>query len=300
MPNVLIIHLKRFEFNFNTFQNEKVNTRFEFPPILDLNKYTFKKYNESINKKFEDERLNELMTKQDDDYIYRLVGVNIHRGAAQHGHYWSLININRGKREKEGAAWHKVEDDIWRAYDDDEVRFQSFKDLAAETFGGDATAMKQEEIDTFIGEGSAYGKSAYMLVYERKTKSPVREIKVKGEVTEADKWAKEQKRDKVAEALALVDKVSEIIGKVDNAGPPQPLDTRQVTPENQPRVTATTAASEPELDVEMAAPIASESETNQEKEKITAMVEWKDISDFIPEWINDLVRMDNTEFVIDR
>ena len=63
MPNVLIIHLKRFEFNFNTFQNEKVNTRFEFPPILDLNKYTFKKYNESINKKFEDERLNELMTK---------------------------------------------------------------------------------------------------------------------------------------------------------------------------------------------------------------------------------------------
>ena len=50
----------------------------------------------------------------------------------------------------------------------------------------------------------------------------------------------------------------------------------------------------------MAAPIAAESESNQEKEKITEMVEWKQISNYVPQWINDLVRMDNTEFVIDR
>ena len=41
-PNVLILHLKRFEFDFNTFMQVKINTRFEFPKVLDLNKYSFK------------------------------------------------------------------------------------------------------------------------------------------------------------------------------------------------------------------------------------------------------------------
>ena len=63
--------------------------------------------------------------------------------------------------------------------------------MGAEAFGGDATGVKESEQQIYISEGQAYGKSAYMLVYERKTKSPVREIKIQGEVTEADKWEKE-------------------------------------------------------------------------------------------------------------
>ena len=35
-------------------------------------------------------------------------------------------------------------------------------------------------------EDKKYGKSAYMLVYERKTKNQIREVRKKGEVTEAD------------------------------------------------------------------------------------------------------------------
>ena len=41
-PNVLIVHLQRLVFNFDTFQNEKVNTRFEFPNVLDLKPFSFK------------------------------------------------------------------------------------------------------------------------------------------------------------------------------------------------------------------------------------------------------------------
>ena len=33
-PNVLIVHLQRIVFNFDTFQNDKINSRFEFPNIL--------------------------------------------------------------------------------------------------------------------------------------------------------------------------------------------------------------------------------------------------------------------------
>jgi ubiquitin carboxyl-terminal hydrolase 34 len=39
LPNILILTLKRFVFNFDTFRNEKINTRVEFPHDLNLHKY---------------------------------------------------------------------------------------------------------------------------------------------------------------------------------------------------------------------------------------------------------------------
>ena len=40
LPKTVVMHLKRFEFNFETFMREKVNSRFEFPHELDLEPYT--------------------------------------------------------------------------------------------------------------------------------------------------------------------------------------------------------------------------------------------------------------------
>jgi ubiquitin carboxyl-terminal hydrolase 34 len=40
-PNVLIIHLQRIIFNFDTFQNDKINQHFDFPQILDLKPYSY-------------------------------------------------------------------------------------------------------------------------------------------------------------------------------------------------------------------------------------------------------------------
>lgn len=39
MPNVLILHLQRIVFNLDTFMNEKINSRLEFPMLLDLQDY---------------------------------------------------------------------------------------------------------------------------------------------------------------------------------------------------------------------------------------------------------------------
>ena len=40
-PNVLIVHLQRIIFNFDTFQNDKINQYFEFPQLLDLSPYDY-------------------------------------------------------------------------------------------------------------------------------------------------------------------------------------------------------------------------------------------------------------------
>ena len=40
-PNVLIVHLQRICFSFETFNNVKINTSFDFPDILDLKQYSF-------------------------------------------------------------------------------------------------------------------------------------------------------------------------------------------------------------------------------------------------------------------
>ena len=40
-PNVLIVHLQRILFNFETYQNDKLNQSFEFPQQLDLAPYSY-------------------------------------------------------------------------------------------------------------------------------------------------------------------------------------------------------------------------------------------------------------------
>ena len=109
-PNTLIVHLQRIIFSFDTLQNDKVNDRFEFPTILDLKDYSFKERMKMEGLKLENMNtedntdLDQLMNITDDEYIYRLVGVNVHVGTADRGHYYSLIDINRGQSEPDPYA----------------------------------------------------------------------------------------------------------------------------------------------------------------------------------------------------
>ena len=42
LPNMLIVHLQRIVFDYNTFGNKKINTKLAFPKILELSKLSFK------------------------------------------------------------------------------------------------------------------------------------------------------------------------------------------------------------------------------------------------------------------
>lgn len=140
------------------------------------------------------------MNISDDDYIYRLVGVNVHVGTADHGHYYSLIDIKRGileldpyltdqNGESQYKKWADVQSDPWKIFNDDKISIFDFdKNIKEEAFGsgGDSAdlgkasdAMTDAELAQFLSTGSkAYGKSAYMLIYERKSKKNIREVRL--------------------------------------------------------------------------------------------------------------------------
>ena len=92
MPNTLIVHLNRIMFSFDTGENDKINTYFKFPEVLDLKDFSYK----GFMKENSDSELEDLLGVSDDEYVYRLAGINIHTGTADAGHYYSLINTKRG------------------------------------------------------------------------------------------------------------------------------------------------------------------------------------------------------------
>ncbi len=118
----------------------------------------------------------------DDEYIYKLVGVTIHRGTAEHGHYYSLINVKRGQYEEDENKpdWPRTDRDSWKVFDDDTIKPFTFSDLKTEAFGGSSSmgGNYNDMSDYLISSGQAesYGQNAYMLVYEKMKKKPLKEV----------------------------------------------------------------------------------------------------------------------------
>ena len=212
-PNILIVHLQRICFNFDTFQNDKVNSFCSFPNVLDLDPYTFHtvmgKENRLKSQQTEEEgglsnqqeqnnqeelteeelqKKKELEEEQrepdrDDCFEYKLVGVNVHSGTANAGHYWSYINTNRGIDEKENDnTWIKTENDPWMEFNDSRVSDWDFKDLRSRTFGTESKGSSN--YGGLGGLSDSYGTSAYMLFYERRVKKDLK-IVVKEEEVES-------------------------------------------------------------------------------------------------------------------
>ena len=77
LPEHLVVHLKRFEYDLETWQRYKVVERFEFPEEFDFAPYT--------------------VNPSNGEQIYRLNGVVVHMGTAEFGHYYSII--------KSGGKW---------------------------------------------------------------------------------------------------------------------------------------------------------------------------------------------------
>ena len=152
LGNEVIIHLKRFEFDFVTFSNHKLSDYLKFPLKINFKKWTraYLRLNDNQNNKLNEDLLKitdaEKQNLIDDNMDYILTGILVHGGSnLQSGHYYSYI------MDQETGKWHQFNDNTISDYNID-------IELEKECFGN-------------MGENNVnqYGRTAYLLFYTKKS-----------------------------------------------------------------------------------------------------------------------------------
>lgn len=147
LTDTTILHLGRFELNYETFAQEKVNDRFEFPRHLDLYPYSV----EGVAWKAEVEaavaagEAAESVPRQytihpREYYEFDLAGVVVHQGSANSGHYYSFIRDRKAPQAKPVEAGVDGDEDLdqgWYQFNDSAVTPFDPAKLPEETFGGE-------------------------------------------------------------------------------------------------------------------------------------------------------------------
>ena len=147
LGNEIIIHLKRFEYDFYTFTNKKLNDYLKFPQKLNFKKWTrafLRIKDNNISKELLQITKEEENNLIDEEMDYVLTGILIHGGAnLQSGHYYSFI------MDQETGEWHQ--------YNDNKIsNYNIENDLEKECFGN--LSDKRDD----------YGRTAYLLFYTNK------------------------------------------------------------------------------------------------------------------------------------
>jgi len=138
LGNTVLIHLKRFEFDYTTSQRVKVNDYCEFPVELNLQPWARDRSRPATY------------------YNYHLVGVLVHTGIAEAGHYFSFA------MDRETGQWFE--------FNDQAVKTFRAEDIKEECFGGTGTTKTYWGSQSYVRSGNAY-----LLVYERVHKEPISE-----------------------------------------------------------------------------------------------------------------------------
>lgn len=193
LPRTLFLHCKRIAFNFDTFVNEKINTRFEFPDELDVWPYTVEGL-EASGKGAKDLVARASSSAGDSDggggrggaggapaggddgaggveeakagdgsggdggfsedhFKYRLRGVLCHTGTAEAGHYYSYIFDPLTGQ--------------WNEFNDSTVKPFSVADLEKECFGGEQVSGDVNMWGQEVQSKREQINNAYMCIYER-------------------------------------------------------------------------------------------------------------------------------------
>ncbi|KAF0685065.1 Aste57867_22993 [Aphanomyces stellatus] len=158
LPQLLVLHLKRFDLDYQTFETVKLNNRCSFPLHLNMKPYT--KEGLEASSSSDDTDADAAATSdepEDEEYAYELRGVLVHAGVAQGGHYYSFI------LDQSVGKWFK--------YDDEDVSPFDPANIEAECFGG-----MQKRTSSWNGVNNTMEmevfSNALMLFYEKVAKPP--------------------------------------------------------------------------------------------------------------------------------
>jgi hypothetical protein len=174
LPNNLIMVLKRFEFDYDIMAKVKVNDYCEFPTKLNMEPYTqqglrkAEKLKTSANS--QQNAANQEDTQQQTSekeypqsyFEYKLVGIVIHLGVADSGHYYSLIQDRELPDVSDDRKWYEFNDTIVKHFD--------AKDIPNEAYGGEEKWRYYQVTDntpSIISSLKEKIRNAYLLFYER-------------------------------------------------------------------------------------------------------------------------------------
>ena len=155
LPNILVISLKRFDYDFKNMTKFKLNNYFEFPFELNMSEFLMNK-NETSDK------------TNNKNCIYELTGITIHYGVSDYGHYYDLIKAVNNE-------WYKFNDTNVTEFDENDIPKEAFGDRETENNdieeeNADKAEIKEKE-----------NKNAYILIYTKKSFKNNNNIKTNNE-----------------------------------------------------------------------------------------------------------------------
>jgi ubiquitin C-terminal hydrolase len=155
LPNTLVLHLKRFELDYDTMEKSKLNDEFQFPFELDMYPYTADGLEDAggAGSDLAPGRNAKAKTK------YELGGVLVHAGTANSGHYYSFV---KDRRFAAGSSRHAPQPSQWWELNDDRVAALTEAQLADQCYGGWGPS---------VGGASTFApavkeQNAFMLFYD--------------------------------------------------------------------------------------------------------------------------------------
>ncbi|CAB3237376.1 unnamed protein product [Arctia plantaginis] len=158
LPPVLVIQLKRFEYDFEKVCAIKFNDYFEFPRELDVEPYTAW----GLARAEGDASLWEGGDEKAQETHYQLSGIVVHSGQASGGHYYSYVLLRDNGSET--GRWVKLDDG-----DVSECGMHDDEEMKAQCFGGEYMG---EVFDPMLKRVSYKRQkrwwNAYMLFYTRR------------------------------------------------------------------------------------------------------------------------------------
>ncbi|XP_051788643.1 ubiquitin carboxyl-terminal hydrolase 24 isoform X2 [Erpetoichthys calabaricus] len=164
LPSVLVIHLMRFGFDWESGRSIKYDEQIRFPWVLNMEPYTVSgmarqdsSSEHGDNGRGEPGSGGSPRKKVTISENYELVGVVVHSGQAHAGHYYSFI---KDRRAGSKGKWYKFNDNMVEEFDmNDET-------LEYECFGGEYRPKVYDQSNPYPDVRRRYW-NAYMLFYQR-------------------------------------------------------------------------------------------------------------------------------------
>ena len=221
LPKYLCIQLKRFDYDWESNRSIKFDDYFQFPRQLNVSPYMYDTINKETNEEQANKKTsNESNNQNEKEIEYELVGIVVHSGQANAGHYYSFIkgpknntlsidqeiyeleqmnqsidennfdtnssgsNLIRSQSTNNNNNYNNnnEEDEKWYKYNDTSVEEIYFNDqtLVEECFGGTFTATG--DYNKMLPEERVRFWNGYMLFYKEPDQNINSQRKLNGEV----------------------------------------------------------------------------------------------------------------------